>query len=646
MTRFIDLTLNGISTGAVYAAVALALVLIWRATRIVNFAQGAMLMFTTSIALGVINSSGSYWLGFAVALLSGLLLGALVERVLIRRVEAAPPLNAVIVALGLLILLEAGAGMIWGNTPRSFPPAFSIRGYDIGGTRVLFSPNDTFIVLVVLAVAFALRLLFLNTSIGLKMRAAAFRPEVARLLGVRVGRMFTLGWALAALVGSLAGVLVAPSVFVGPNQFDSLLVFGFTAAVLGGLDSPLGAVVGGMLLGLVLSYVSGYEGASLVTLAALVVLILGVDDPSQRAVLEHERASRMRALAQRLVNPKSTLARSLGLVVLAALALLRGQRADQPLSEPAAGKRRLLLRRARRSDGAHRPERSDLARSRRADGGRRLHRGAADRQRALAAGGRAGRGGRRQRGRGRRRRGGGVAAARALPRRRHAGVRDRPAGARRQVPEHARRRERAGESIRRCLRRGWAAAFRLERWEAWIACAGALAVMFVMNNFVRSDYGRAFRAVRDDEIAASLCGLRVGRVQTLAFVVSAACAGLGGGLLAVVLQLASPGAFTLELSLALLTAVVLGGLGSLVGAVWGAAVLVLLPTWTEHLAHSFSLSMRVSSNLPLAIYGLVLIVAMLLWPSGIQGALRALIAPLRARLRPAVAGGETERGGE
>jgi branched-chain amino acid transport system permease protein len=274
MTRFIDLTLNGISTGAIYAAVALALVLIWRATRIVNFAQGAMLMFTTSIALGVINSSGSYWLGFAVALASGLLLGAIVERGLIRRVENGPPLNAVIVALGLLILLEAGAGMIWGNTPRSFPPAFSIRGYDIGGTRVLFSPNDTFTVLVVFAVALALRLLFLNTSIGLKMRAAAFRPEVARLLGVRVGRMFTLGWALASLVGSLAGVLVAPSVFVGPNQFDSLLVFGFTAAVLGGLDSPLGAVVGGMLLGLVLSYVSGYEGASLVTLAALVVLIV------------------------------------------------------------------------------------------------------------------------------------------------------------------------------------------------------------------------------------------------------------------------------------------------------------------------------------------------------------------------------------
>jgi branched-chain amino acid transport system permease protein len=274
MTKFIDLTLNGISTGAVYSAVALALVLIWRATRIVNFSQGGMFMFTTFIASAVISSSGSYWLGFAVALACGLVLGALVERVLIRRVEGGPPLNAVIVTLGLLILLQALAGMIWGNTPRSFPPAFSIRGYDVGGTRLLFSPNDTFTVLVVIGVALGLRALFQGTGIGLQMRAAAFMPEVARMLGVRVGRMFTLGWALAAFVGSLAGLLIAPSVFVGPNQFDSVLIFGFTAAVIGGLDNPVGAAVGGVLLGLVLSYVSGYEGPALVTLAALVVLIV------------------------------------------------------------------------------------------------------------------------------------------------------------------------------------------------------------------------------------------------------------------------------------------------------------------------------------------------------------------------------------
>jgi branched-chain amino acid transport system permease protein len=274
MTKFIDLTLNGISTGAVYAAVALALVLIWRATRIVNFAQGAMLMITTFIASAVISQTGSYAVGFVCALAAGLIFGALTEVVLIRRVENAPPLNAVIVTLGLYTLLVAVAGMIWGNSPRSFPAAFSIRGYEVGGTRLLFSPNDTFIVLTVVGVALVLGLLFRATSLGLRMRAAAFAPEAARLLGVRVGHMFTLGWALAAVAGALAGVLIAPTVFLGPNSFDPILISGFVAAVLGGLDSPPGAVIGGVVLGLALSYVSGYEGSALQPLAALVILVV------------------------------------------------------------------------------------------------------------------------------------------------------------------------------------------------------------------------------------------------------------------------------------------------------------------------------------------------------------------------------------
>jgi branched-chain amino acid transport system permease protein len=274
VTKFIDLTLSGISTGAVYAAVALALVLIWRATRIVNFAQGAMLMITTFIASAVINSTGSYWIGFVVALAAGLVLGAVVERLLIRPVEGGPPLNPVIVALGIYTLLVAIGGMIWGNTPRSFPAAFSLRGYRVGGTTLLFTPNDTFIVLLVLALSVVLAFLFRATPLGLQMRAAAFRPEVARLLGVRVGRMFALGWGLAAVAGALAGVLIAPSVFLGPNSFDPILISGFVAAVLGGLDSPPGAVVGGLVLGLALSYVSGYEGSALVPLAALVILVL------------------------------------------------------------------------------------------------------------------------------------------------------------------------------------------------------------------------------------------------------------------------------------------------------------------------------------------------------------------------------------
>jgi branched-chain amino acid transport system permease protein len=273
MDRFVDLTLNGISNGAIYAAVALSLVLIWRATRILNFAQAGMLMFTTFIAWALTNAGASYWVAFFAALVAGLALGALVERVIIRPVEGAPALNAIIVTLGLLVLLEAIAGMIWGGNPKSFPPAFSIQGYQIGGRTVLFSPDDLFTVLVVAGLMGALILLFRRTSLGLQMRASAFAPEIARLLGVRVGRMFTAGWALASLTGSLAGLLVAPDVFVAPSNFDPVLVFGFTAAVLGGLESPPGALVGGMILGLALSYVSGYLGAEVVTLGALAILI-------------------------------------------------------------------------------------------------------------------------------------------------------------------------------------------------------------------------------------------------------------------------------------------------------------------------------------------------------------------------------------
>ena len=165
----------------------------------------------------------------------------------------------------------------------------------------------------------------------------------------------------------------------------------------------------------------------------------------------------------------------------------------------------------------------------------------------------------------------------------------------------------------------------LEQWQAWIGCAGALVALFGLYNLVHSGVGRSLRATRDDEIAAALCGLDVARQQTLAFVVSASCAGLAGGLYAAVLNLASPGAFPLTLSLSLLTGVVVGGLGSLAGAAWGAAILVLLPSWTNSLAHSLSLGTNAQGNLPFAIYGLVLIGLMLAWPSGIQGGLGALM---------------------
>ncbi|MGX5653586.1 branched-chain amino acid ABC transporter permease [Geodermatophilus nigrescens] len=275
MQEFVNLTLGGVITGSVYAAFALALVLIWRSTRIVNFAQGAMAALTTFIALSLIESGQSYWVGLVVALLAGLVIGAVVERVVIRPVEGGPELNAVIVTLGLFIAIQALISVLFGVNQRAFVPPFSNIGFKAGDFTLALSPNTVYTLSAVLLVMVALIALFRFTRVGLAMRASAFGQEVARLLGVRVGRMLTLGWALAAVVGSLAGMLIAAeTAFVAPTFMDSLIVFGFVAAVLGGLDSPIGAVVGGLLLGLALSYVRGYLDETLVGLAALVILVV------------------------------------------------------------------------------------------------------------------------------------------------------------------------------------------------------------------------------------------------------------------------------------------------------------------------------------------------------------------------------------
>lgn len=274
MDRFVFLTFDGLSRGAVYAAFALALVLIWRAARIVNFAQGAMAVATAYAGYSVASATGSYWLGFAVAVVGGLLLGAGVERVVMRFVDHSSPLNGVVVALGLLLVIQAVLGMIYGNEFRPAQAPFSRDAFDVGGIALL-SRFDLFVFAAVIAVVGLLVLLFTRTSVGLRMRAAAFAPDVSRLLGVNVGGMLTLGWALAAAVGSLAGMLVIPTELgLHPNAMDIVFVSSFTAAVVGGLDSAAGAVVGGLAVGLLLSYVSGYLGATVAPMAVLILLLV------------------------------------------------------------------------------------------------------------------------------------------------------------------------------------------------------------------------------------------------------------------------------------------------------------------------------------------------------------------------------------
>ncbi|UVS79877.1 branched-chain amino acid ABC transporter permease [Actinokineospora sp. UTMC 2448] len=259
------LLLSGLALGAIYAALGLSLVIIFRATQMVNFAQPALALVCAYLAFAVNRATGGYWLGFIVAIVAGGMLGALTERLLIRPLKDRGPLSPVIVTLGLLLVLQAVAGMIWTAEPQSFPYAFDFRG--------AFSPASLFAVVVVLVTAGAILLLFKFTTIGLRMRAAAFRPEVAALVGVRVGRMLTIGWTLAAAVGALAGLLAAPP-FIHPTVMDTVFVYALTAAVIGGLDNAIGTVIGGFLLGIVLSLVSGYLGAELVTLAALAILVV------------------------------------------------------------------------------------------------------------------------------------------------------------------------------------------------------------------------------------------------------------------------------------------------------------------------------------------------------------------------------------
>lgn len=273
MQQFLNLTLNGIVLGAVYGAFALTLVLIYRATRIINFGQGAMAMFSTYLGLQVVQAGYSYWLALLVALVSGFVIGGVVERIVVRPVESGPEINAVIVTLGLFVGFIALAAILFGNTFESFPAPFSLSGITVGETSIAITPNDLYRLAAVLIAMAALAGLFRFTNLGLQLRAAAFGQEVARLLGVQVGRMLTLGWAMAGLFGALAGMLIAGGGLVSPNFMDFVIVFGFVGAVLGGLDSFLGAVVGGLILGLTNTYVAGYLDSSLVTLAALAILV-------------------------------------------------------------------------------------------------------------------------------------------------------------------------------------------------------------------------------------------------------------------------------------------------------------------------------------------------------------------------------------
>jgi branched-chain amino acid transport system permease protein len=276
VAEFLQQIVEGLGSGSVYASLALALVLIHRFTGIVNFAQGELAMISTYVAWQLIASGMPFWLALPVTLAVSFAGGMLIERVLIRPVEAAPELTIVIVTVGLFIFVNAVAGLIWSFTVKDFPQPFPDGGIDLGGVSVGWSTLG--VIGVVAVVMGLLYLLFQHTGIGLVMRAVACNPASARLSGIRVGRVLMLGWGLAATVGALSGVLVAPLLFLEPNMMGGVLIYAFAAATLGGFDSPVGAVAGGLVVGIAETLAGAYAefvGADLkIGVPLLIILVV------------------------------------------------------------------------------------------------------------------------------------------------------------------------------------------------------------------------------------------------------------------------------------------------------------------------------------------------------------------------------------
>jgi branched-chain amino acid transport system permease protein len=276
MERFIQLVIDGVAIGSIYGALALALVLIFRSTGIVNFAQGEMAMFSTFVAWALVQAGLPLGLALLAALAASFAGGMVIERVIIRPVEGEDPLTILIVTLGLFILVNSGAGWIWGFNNRGFPRALPGGSTKVAGVQLSYESLG--IVAVLLAVTGLLWLLFEKTKLGLAMRAAAANPASSRLVGINVGRTLMIGWGLAALLGALAGVLVAPQLFLDVNFMGGVLVYSFAAATLGGFDSPKGAVIGGWIIGVAETLAGDYVGfiGSDLTILVPLAIIFGV----------------------------------------------------------------------------------------------------------------------------------------------------------------------------------------------------------------------------------------------------------------------------------------------------------------------------------------------------------------------------------
>lgn len=284
MFEFINTLLIGITSGSIYSLMAIAIVLVWRSTRVVNFAAGGLALASSFVGAAVLEKTGSFWIALPVAMLAGALFSAVVEffflRPLLKRSgeKNQEIFLPIIATLGLLGIIKAILNFIYGDRIGSLPPPLSDKGFIVSGQSIALSPLRMLILGTVLVLMIVLTLIFQRTNLGLSLRAASFAPEISRLAGIRVDLIRTAGWAISGAAGATAGILqttngsgsVAPESF----EFSLLLVFGFVAAVIGGIESLVGAVVGSLTLGIILAIILTYVGSSLVFIAAFFILIL------------------------------------------------------------------------------------------------------------------------------------------------------------------------------------------------------------------------------------------------------------------------------------------------------------------------------------------------------------------------------------
>jgi branched-chain amino acid transport system permease protein len=247
MEQFLQQIASGLANGAIYACVALALVMIYVSTDHINFAQGEMAMFSTYLSWQLMTWGLSFWFAFIIAVILSFALGVLIERIILRPLHTAPVLSIIVVFIGLLAIFNSVAGAIWSYLIKEFPSPFPKSSFGIAG---VIGPHQLGVVVVTLIVLGLLFAFFRYTPLGLAMRAAAQNPQMARLVGVRVDWMLALGWGLAASVGAVAGIMVAHIVYLDPNMMGGILLYAFASALVGGISNPAGAVAGGFIVGI------------------------------------------------------------------------------------------------------------------------------------------------------------------------------------------------------------------------------------------------------------------------------------------------------------------------------------------------------------------------------------------------------------